>query len=72
MPGGFCGPHRREVCYECCVDHRVSNDILREGPDADLDEINERRVLRPQQPPGGRPRPVCQALQHLRHPQAVW
>ena len=50
----FCGPHRREVCYECCVDHLVSNDILREGPDADLDEINEMWVRRLQQHPAGR------------------
>jgi hypothetical protein len=56
MPGASSSavPTDGEVCYECCVDHRVSNDILREGPDADLDEINERWVRRLQQHPAGR------------------
>jgi hypothetical protein len=58
----FCGPRRREVCYECCVDHRVTNDILREGPDADLDEINESWVHMPhlQKHPVGRQAFACE------------
>jgi hypothetical protein len=30
----FCSPHRRDVCHECCVDHRPTNDIWR-GMDPD-------------------------------------
>lgn len=27
----FCRAHRREVCHECCMDHRPTNEVRRGG-----------------------------------------
>lgn len=33
------GPHRREVRNICCMDHRVTNDIMRAVKDAGFDAV---------------------------------
>ena len=38
----LCGKHRREVCQLCCVDHRITNEIMKIGKDADIDAIMAR------------------------------
>ena len=34
----LCADHHREVCYDCCVDYKLVNEIERGGADFNLDE----------------------------------
>ena len=38
----YCGLHRREVCHQCCVDHRFCNEIICADGDLDMDALNAR------------------------------
>lgn len=37
----YCKPHRREVCHICCVDHRMTNEIVLAGEGADVEAISQ-------------------------------